>query len=215
MLEKVRTFPALYDGRRIMDGLVPPFMVKTTEEALAAAIAMYKEDPEGVERKRPDVKRALDELLWEGWEEEEEKLPARKWDFGSYKFHPLWNEGEDDFDDPELRVKPGDKLYRGSSTAAMKGKKLVAHPRGGHKGRLYWSEGPEDAAGYASIAVEIAGGEPVLCEVTLTKELFRELKPGFEGLGEWYMERSEIPLKYVKCTQLTKADLKKFGLEDF
>jgi hypothetical protein len=135
----------------------------------------------------------------------------RRWDFREYKFHPLWNTTPEE--EPELRIKPGDVLFRGTTTAYTDGgvkvhewrsasnPEWMAGPR-----RIYMSEGAEDAAGYGSIAAEDSGGQPVLCEIVLDEELFRQLKPGYEGKGEWYVERESIPKKNVRCIRLRKGE---------
>lgn len=125
-----------------------------------------------------------------------------QWDFGTYKVHPLWRD-----QDPELAIRPGDKLYRGTTTIALKGGArahtggtLYSEPKwmaGQH--RIYMSEGAEDAAGYGPIAVESIGGKPVLCEITLTPELFAALRPGYEGPGEWWIAADTIPTKATRC----------------
>jgi hypothetical protein len=124
-----------------------------------------------------------------------------QWDFGEYKLHPLGSR------DPELAIRPGDKLYRGTTTIALKGG-ARAHTggtlyneaewmKGQH--RIYMSESAEDAAGYGPLAVENIGGKPVLCEITLTPELFAALKPGYEGAGEWWIAAEAIPTKATRC----------------
>lgn len=125
----------------------------------------------------------------------------KQWDFDEYKLHPLWGTEE-----PELRVRPGDILFRGTTSAYVQGEKVKSHtwktePIKGPR-RIYMSEGAEDAAGYGEIAVETSGGVPVLCEITLTKELFHALKPGYEGRGEWYIEDKALPKNAVRCIRL-------------
>ena len=131
---------------------------------------------------------------------------VRQWDFGDYKFHPLWNSNPED--EPQLRIKVGDTLYRGTSSAytSKSGAKSHQWPSSYNilKGprRIYLSEGAEDAAGYGEIAAETVGGKPMLCEVTLTEELFRALKPGYEGSGEWYVEAEALPKRAALCIPL-------------
>lgn len=107
--------------------------------------------------------------------------------------HPLWSPGTEP-------LKIGDSLFRGTSSKFVRHDKLLSH----EGERIYFSEGDEDAEGYACIVAEDHGGEPILIEVELTEELVKLLKPGMEGLGEWYIETKELPipikkLHHAKC----------------
>lgn len=133
----------------------------------------------------------------------------KEWDFGEFKLHPLWDSNP--VDEPELAIRPGDVLYRGTSSVYV-GEGAKVHqwkgslpPQWMAKRRIYMSEGAEDAAGYGAIAVEDAGGKPVLCEIMLDKELFKALKPGYEGSGEWFVEMDSLPKKAVRCIPLKEG----------
>lgn len=107
--------------------------------------------------------------------------------------HPLWKPGIEP-------LKAGDSLFRGTSSRFVRHDKLLSH---GTK-RIYFSEGDEDAEGYACIIAEERGGKPLLVEVELTEDLAKLLKPGMEGIGEWYIEAKELPiaikkLHHAKC----------------
>lgn len=142
----------------------------------------------------------------------ESEAVRAQWDFGEFKYHPNWPNDSDV--EPELAVRVGDRLYRGSSdiftrdgARAHVGAAIYDQPewmRG--QRRIYMSEGAEDAAGYADLTVEQTGGEPVLCEITITPELFAKLRPGYEGLGEWFVEMDEIPKSAVRCFRLRKDE---------
>ena len=118
----------------------------------------------------------------------------REWDFGAYKVHPLWDRPE-----PTLRIGAGDKLYRGTTTNLIV-ESIRAVPSAT---RIYFSEGEEDAGGYAFIHQELYGGKPVVVELKLSRKLFRALKPGLEGFGEWYFERNFVPRTHTRIRRLT------------
>jgi len=100
--------------------------------------------------------------------------------------HPLWSPGT-------TPLVPGkDSLFRGTTSKFVKPGKLLSH----EGKRVYFSEGDEDAEGYASIISEHHGGTPILVEVELTDELASRLKPGLEGLGEWYVEAEELTIPF-------------------
>jgi len=121
--------------------------------------------------------------------------------------HPLWSPGT-------TPLVPGkDSLFRGTTSKFVKPGKLLSHKEKGcsilgtedYDGRypdcvtrIYFSEGDEDAEGYASIISEHHGGNPILVEVELTEELASRLKPGLEGLGEWYVEAEELTIPFKK-----------------
>ena len=131
----------------------------------------------------------------------------RRWDFGDFKFHPLWSSTPED--SPELAIRPGDVLFRGTTTKFLRGGALFAHPEpkdGLETARMYLSEGEEDAAGYAWILRDEVGGRPILCEIILDAELFADLRPGYEGLGEWYVKRAVIPAENVRCRRAPRVD---------
>jgi hypothetical protein len=50
------------------------------------------------------------------------------------------------------------------------------------------------------------GGVPLVCAIRIDEEIFKELKPGYEGPGEWYVERDSIPRKNVRCRRITKKE---------
>ena len=79
--------------------------------------------------------------------------------------------------------------------------------------KLYMSEGEEDAAGYGPIIAEEEGGQPVLAKIVLDEQLFKELKPGYEGLGEWYVEREFIRGDRFTYHILTAADRKRLAID--
>jgi len=139
----------------------------------------------------------------------------RRWDFGNYKFHPLWDE-EPSIDDPQAIVVGGEPLFRGTTSKFVDSKELRPHPTEPLKEkfsitpapvpRIYMSEGKEDALGYGCSMAESEGGIPLVCAVSIDQELFSRLKPGLEGLGEWYVEGESIPRRLVKCEQITKKE---------
>jgi hypothetical protein len=100
--------------------------------------------------------------------------------------HPLWDQT-----DP---IEIGETLFRGTTSRFVRHNKLLTHEHD----RIYFSEGEEDAEGYACIGADWYGGEPVLAEVELTQDLADRLKPGMEGLGEWFVEAVEVPVKIKK-----------------
>ncbi len=107
--------------------------------------------------------------------------------------HPLWKLGTEP-------LKTGDSLFRGTSSKFVRHDKLLSHDGK----RIYFSEGDEDAEGYACIIAEGRGGKPLLVEIELTEDLAKFLKPGMEGLGEWYIEVKELPIEikslhHAKC----------------
>ncbi len=132
----------------------------------------------------------------------------REWDFAAYKVHPLWDQPE-----PTLRIRAGDMFYRGTTTSLV-GESVRAAPRAT---RIYFSESEEDAAGYAFIHQELYGGKPVLVELKLSRKLFRALKPGLEGVGEWYFERNFVPRTHTRIRRLTRTRVSNYlrssGLE--
>ena len=138
---------------------------------------------------------------------------TRKWDFGTFKAHPLWMHQQESPE--EYAVKPGDYLWRGTTTRFITPQGLLAHPLPPprREPRLYMSEGEEDAAGYAPIIAEQEGGQPALAKIILDQQLFKELKPGFEGLGEWYVEREFIPRDRFTYHVLTAADRKRLAID--
>lgn len=102
--------------------------------------------------------------------------------------HPLWDKGVE-----PLQI--GDTLFRGTSSKFVTHDKVVSHGKTSlptKMRRVYFSEGEEDAAGYACMASQEYGGKPILLEVELTQELAMKLKPGGEGMGEWYVEVPEL-----------------------
>ncbi len=146
--------------------------------------------------------------------------PNRRWDFGDYKFHPLWGEKPSKEDVQAITV-GGEPLFRGTSSKFLMPTKLLPHPesnktaqdflRGrmlsGPVPRIYMSESPEDALGYGCIeAEEGKGGIPLICAIKIDREIFKSLKPGYEGKGEWYVERDSIPRKDIRCRRITKKE---------
>lgn len=143
-------------------------------------------------------------LRSEMFEPEAEENPGDKqWDFSSYKLHPAW------IDKPGREIRLGSKLFRGTSSVHLTEEGLFAHAPWKWKRptpRIYLSEGEEDAASYAPLEVEWSGGEPVLCEITLDEDLFRELRPGDEAEGEWYVERDFIRREHVRCRSVLRSE---------
>jgi hypothetical protein len=139
-----------------------------------------------------------------------EEASGRKWDFGTFKYHPLWDpENPRTEDDIQAITVGGEPLFRGTSSEFVDEDGLHPHPLGAHGGhqevRIYMSEGAEDAEGYSCIAAEEHGGVPLLCAVKVTEELFNALKPGYEGLGEWYVDWDKIPKGGFTCRRVREG----------
>ena len=161
------------------------------------------------------IKRQTPEQIKEAVEE---YGGVEKWDYGTYKYHPLWSKDDPRTkDDVQAITVGGEPLFRGTSSEFIDKKGIYPHPPGAHgehqENRIYMSEGAEDAEGYSCIAAEQHGGVPLFCTVTVTERLFKALRPGYEGLGEWYVDWDKIPWGEFKCRRVKEGVCEELGGE--
>lgn len=118
-----------------------------------------------------------------------------------WKHHPL-----DDYPEADLHLKVGGKIYRGTTDKQIEKERLLNYkdPKFPDR-RMYFSEEPLDAAGYATIhAEDYPDSVPLLIESTIDQHLLENLSPGYEGLWEWYLNATDLHRKYVDKVYLVE-----------